>query len=106
METLHVQTKPDQLVKTPWLHLLMLIEITILELWVPQSGQSLIIKEPSDIQLPQVSLLLSQLTEKNDIDLTYFSVPIHDVHALLAKEQMKSAGKGHIVEAIENHFNI
>ena len=44
--------------------------------------------------------------EKNDMDLTYFKVPLHNVHAVLAKEQMKSAGKGHIVEAIENHFNL
>ncbi|CDW91197.1 UNKNOWN [Stylonychia lemnae] len=32
--------------------------------------------------------------------------PLHDFHAVLAKEILKSSGKGYVVEAIENHYDL
>jgi hypothetical protein len=31
---------------------------------------------------------------------------MHDVHAIIAKEMLKTQGNGHVVEAIEQHFEI
>ena len=42
----------------------------------------------------------------NDMTLSNFNMPIHDVHSLLAKEILKTQGKGYIVEMVENHFDI
>ena len=39
-------------------------------------------------------------------NLWHFCVPLSDYHAIIAKEVLKSQGKGYIVEAIENHYNI
>ena len=33
-------------------------------------------------------------------------VSISDEHVILAKEMLKSVGKGYVVEAVENHFDI
>ena len=39
-------------------------------------------------------------------NLASFCVPLHDFHAVLAKEILKSNGKGYVVEAIENHYDL
>ena len=44
--------------------------------------------------------------DRPDGDLTYFNVPLHDSHALIAKELLKLNGQGYVVEAIENHYQI
>ena len=44
--------------------------------------------------------------EKRLGNLSHFCVPVHDFHAILAKEVLKSSGQGYIVEALENHFDI
>lgn len=44
--------------------------------------------------------------EQRNGNLNHFCVPLHDFHAVLAKEFLKSMKKGYIVEAIENHFDI
>ena len=41
-----------------------------------------------------------------DIDkgnLSYIAVECDDLHAMVAKEQLKAKGLGYVVEAIENH---
>ena len=43
---------------------------------------------------------------KRNGDLSYFNVPLSDPHALLAKEMLKLEGKGYVVEAIEQHYDI
>ena len=44
--------------------------------------------------------------DRQDGDSSYFNVPLHDSHALIAKEMLKLNGHGHVVEAIENHYKI
>ena len=36
----------------------------------------------------------------------YYNVPVHDCHALVAKEMLKMEGNGYVVEAIENHYDL
>jgi len=38
--------------------------------------------------------------------LNHFLVPLHDFHAILAKETLKSLKLGYVVEAIENHYDL
>ena len=38
--------------------------------------------------------------------MNHFLVPLHDFHAIIAKEYLKSSGKGYIVEAVENHLDL
>ncbi len=33
-------------------------------------------------------------------------VPLHDYHVVTAKELLKTVGKGYVVEAIENHYDL
>ena len=40
------------------------------------------------------------------MNLDNWKVEISDHHSVLAKEILKASGKGHIVEAVENHFEI
>ena len=47
-----------------------------------------------------------QPLHSNDIVLDHINVPIHDFHSVIAKEILKNEGKGHVVEAVENHFDI
>ena len=44
--------------------------------------------------------------EKNTGNLNNFLVPLHDTDVLVAKELLKINGKGFIVEAIENHYDL
>ena len=39
-------------------------------------------------------------------DLMYYNVPVHDCHAVVAKEMLKIEGNGYVVEAIENHYDL
>ena len=44
--------------------------------------------------------------DRPDGDITYINVPLHDSHAMIAKEMLKMNGQGYVVEAIENHYKI
>ena len=44
--------------------------------------------------------------EKRAGNISAFQVPLHDMHAIIAKEILKTEGKGYVVEAIENHYNL
>ena len=44
--------------------------------------------------------------DKAEGDLGYFMVQVGDEHALIAKELLKLEGKGYVVEAIEQHYDI
>ena len=44
--------------------------------------------------------------EKHAGNLNHFMVPVHDFHAIMAKETLKSLKLGYIVEAIENHYDL
>ena len=44
--------------------------------------------------------------DKQDGDLSHFNVPVHDTHVIIAKEMLKMQGKGYVVEAIEQHYNL
>ena len=44
--------------------------------------------------------------DRPDADLDHFCVPLHDTHAVVAKELLKLNGHGYVVEAIENHYDI
>ena len=44
--------------------------------------------------------------DKNEGDLGYFLVNVNDSHAMIAKEMLKLEGKGYVVEAIEQHYDI
>ena len=44
--------------------------------------------------------------QRNDGDLGYFCVNVNDSHALIAKELLKLEGKGYVVEAVEQHYDI
>ena len=39
-------------------------------------------------------------------DLGYFMCDVDDSHAMVAKELLKMEGKGYVVEAIEQHYDI
>jgi hypothetical protein len=44
--------------------------------------------------------------EKPAGDLGYFLCPVDDSHVMMAKEFLKMEGKGYVVEAIEQHYDI
>ena len=44
--------------------------------------------------------------DRTDGDLSYFNVGLDDSHVLLAKEMLKIQGKGYVVEAIEQHYDL
>ena len=44
--------------------------------------------------------------DKVDGDLAYVAVGLNDTHVLVAKELLKMQGKGHVVEAIEQHYDV
>ena len=39
-------------------------------------------------------------------NLNQVCVPVHDIHVIVAKEALKADGKGYVVEAIENHYDL
>ena len=47
---------------------------------------------------------------ENDDEIPFniigFAVGISDTDAIIAKEYLKTVGKGYVVEAVENHFDI
>ncbi len=44
--------------------------------------------------------------EKDLGNLNICMVPVHDFHVIIAKEALKAEGKGYVVEAIENHYDL
>ena len=44
--------------------------------------------------------------EKNLGNINNFLVPLHDTDVIIAKELLRSTGKGYVVEAIENHYDL
>ena len=43
---------------------------------------------------------------KDQGNLMHIAVPLHDCHAMIAKEMLKLEGKGYVVEAIEQHYEL
>lgn len=39
-------------------------------------------------------------------DLSCIAIEVNDAHVMIAKELLKLQGKGHVVEAVEQHFKI
>ena len=44
--------------------------------------------------------------DQNEGDLGYFLCAVDDTHVMIAKELLKMEGKGYVVEAIEQHYDI
>ena len=44
--------------------------------------------------------------DQNEGDLGYVMVGLDDSHVMIAKELLKLEGKGYVVEAIEQHYDI
>lgn len=44
--------------------------------------------------------------DRPDGDISYFNVELDDTHVLVAKEMLKVHGKGYVVEAIEQHYDL
>ena len=44
--------------------------------------------------------------ERPDGDVSHITVALHDGDAVFAKELLKLDGKGYVVEAIEQHYNL
>ena len=44
--------------------------------------------------------------DKNEGDLGYIAVGVNDGHVMIAKELLKLEGKGYVVEAVEQHYDI
>ena len=44
--------------------------------------------------------------DRADGNLTNFAAPLNDSHVIVAKELLKMNGKGHVVEAIEQHYDV
>jgi hypothetical protein len=44
--------------------------------------------------------------ERREGNLNNFLVPVHDTDVIVAKELLKTLGKGYVVEAIENHYDL
>ena len=44
--------------------------------------------------------------DRPDGDISYFNVALDDTHVLVAKEALKAQGKGYVVEAIEQHYDL
>ena len=39
-------------------------------------------------------------------NIGYIAVPVNDTHVMIAKEMLKLEGKGYVVEAVEQHYDI
>ena len=44
--------------------------------------------------------------DRPDGNLAYFNAQLDDSHVILAKELLKMDGKGYVVEAIEQHYDV
>ena len=44
--------------------------------------------------------------DKDEGDLGYFLMAVNDTHVMMAKEMLKLEGKGYVVEAVEQHYDI
>ena len=44
--------------------------------------------------------------DKYNGDLSHINVPLSDTHVMMAKEMLKFEGKGYVVEAVEQHYDI
>ena len=44
--------------------------------------------------------------QRDEGDLGYFLVDVNDSHVMIAKELLKLEGKGYVVEAVEQHYDI
>lgn len=44
--------------------------------------------------------------DKDEGDLGYFLMAVNDTHVMMAKELLKIEGKGYVVEAVEQHYDI
>ena len=72
----------------------------------PERNHSLRVMSTPTWPVPYYQRLMRHPVNSGDIDkgnLSYIAVPCGDIHALIAKEQLKAKGLGYVVEAIENH---
>merc|ERR1712048_1329549 len=44
--------------------------------------------------------------DRDNGDLSYICVPLNDVHVMVAKEMLKLEGKGYVVEAVEQNWDV
>ena len=44
--------------------------------------------------------------DEYDGNIGYIGVPVNDGHVMIAKEFLKLEGKGYVVEAVEQHYDI
>lgn len=44
--------------------------------------------------------------DRDEGDLGYFLMAVNDTHVMMAKELLKIEGKGYVVEAVEQHYDI
>ena len=72
----------------------------------PDRNHSLRVMSTPTWPVPYYQRLMRHPVNSGDIhkgDLAYVNVECSDVHAIIAKEKLKEAGLGHVVEAVENH---
>ena len=72
----------------------------------PERNHSLRVMSTPTWPVPYYQRLMRHPVNSGDIDkgkLSYIGVECQDVHSIIAKEILKSEGKGYVVEAIENH---
>ena len=56
--------------------------------------------------VPYYQRIMRHPVNSGDIDkgsLSVIAKPIHDYHAVIAKQKLRADGLGHVVEAVENH---
>ena len=72
----------------------------------PDRNHSLRVMSTPTWPVPYYQRLMRHPINSGDIDkgcLSYVAQTCDDLHAILAKEQLKKKGLGHVVEAVENH---
>ena len=48
----------------------------------------------------------ANIDDRDKGNLAFIGIPVGDAHAMIAKELLKLEGKGHVVEAVEQHWQI
>ena len=72
----------------------------------PERNHSLRVMSTPTWPVPYYQRLMRHPVNSGDIDkgnLSYIAEDCNDMHAILAKEQLKEEGLGYVVEAVENH---
>ena len=72
----------------------------------PERNHSLRVMSTPTWPVPYYQRLMRHPVNSGDIskgNLSYIGEDINDMHAILAKEQLREDGLGYVVEAVENH---